>query len=119
MSIKQIAVLTSSTSWFIPYARKLVKKLTQKKHFAKLFLDHANIPKSYDIVFALAIVKWIGGYAPWIASLVKPGGVAYFESHGPQAEEFPLEQLQRDFKTVELLGETKDLGTRKVWRCEK
>ena len=56
---KQIAILTSPTSWFIPHAKKFLKKLIKNKYSAQLFLDHKDIPKSYNVVFILSYFKII------------------------------------------------------------
>lgn len=61
--IKKIAVLTSKNSWFVPYARHLVKILRKKKHISKLFSDHRVIPQSYDLVFILSYFEMVPGEA--------------------------------------------------------
>lgn len=56
--MSKIAVLTDRTSWFLPYARKLIKKLPKG---TKLFCDHEDIPTHYDTVFILSYFKKIEG----------------------------------------------------------
>jgi len=89
---------------------------------AKLPVDNAWLKTAtglakFDVVFALAIVKWSGGNTKWVADLVAPGGVAYLESHGRGAAE--LQDMGQHFSKVERLGLTKDLGTRKVFKCQR
>ncbi|KAA6230927.1 methionyl-tRNA formyltransferase [Campylobacter sp. LR291e] len=50
----KIAILTSKNQWFIPFAKKLNKKIKD----SKLFYSHDDI-KDYDIVFILSYHKII------------------------------------------------------------
>ncbi|MFC2091183.1 formyltransferase family protein [Elusimicrobiota bacterium] len=54
-----IAVLTSRSSWFIPYARKFVSRLKKSGYQARLFTSHENIPEKYNIVFMLSYFRII------------------------------------------------------------
>jgi SAM-dependent methyltransferase len=71
----------------------------------------------FDVIFALAIIKWTGGRTLWVKNLLKPGGIVYFESHDRHARE--LQDLSANFSRVDELGLTKDLGVRRVYRCIK
>lgn len=62
MNFKGIAVLTSSKSWFIPYAQKLVKILKKKGHKSKIFYKPTTINKNYEIVFMLSYNKIVRKY---------------------------------------------------------
>jgi len=73
----------------------------------------------FDIVFANAIVNHVNGYAPWLAGLVKPGGLLYFEGHGKVERGIYTAGLERDFGEVTKLGETTDNYQREVFRCRK
>ncbi len=59
MIYKNIAVLTSKTSWLVPYAEKLVNILSEKEYNSKLFLKHENIDEKYEIVFILSYFRII------------------------------------------------------------
>lgn len=54
MKTKNVAVLTSKTSWFVPYARQMVKLLAQKRYKSELFFDHKKISSKYETVFILS-----------------------------------------------------------------
>jgi len=55
----KIAVLTSKSSWFLPYAKKFVELLNNKNYEAKLFFEHKKIGKSFEIVFILSYLRII------------------------------------------------------------
>ena len=46
----QVAILTSSEQWFVPYAQKLLENIEG----AKLFFTHKEIGESFDIIFILS-----------------------------------------------------------------
>jgi len=52
--LKNVAILTSKRSWFVPYAKEFVKNLKEKGHQSELFYKHENIRKDYQIVFVLS-----------------------------------------------------------------
>lgn len=54
-----VAVLTSSESWFMPYAENFVSSLQKEEKSAELFNDHKDIPESYQIVFILSYFRLI------------------------------------------------------------
>ncbi|MFH1772640.1 MAG: methionyl-tRNA formyltransferase [Candidatus Omnitrophota bacterium] len=54
MRIRNIAILTSKKSWFIPYVHKLVNILREKGCQSKLFFNHRNIGKSFQTTFILS-----------------------------------------------------------------
>lgn len=54
LNLKKIAILTSKNSWFMPYAKKLVKALKSKDYKAKLFNTHEDIEPVHDVVFMLS-----------------------------------------------------------------
>ncbi len=56
---KNIAILTSQKSWFIPFAKKLVITFKKKRYNSKLFHDHKKINNYYEIVFILSYFKII------------------------------------------------------------
>jgi len=74
---------------------------------------------SFDVVLALSVCRHIGGYAPWIAALVKPGGTLILETHGDQSPAEYEADLRRDFASVELAGYTTDVKRRGVFICRK
>ncbi len=53
----KVAVLTSKESWFLIYAKGMVKDLVKKNIQAKLFTDPGRISQSYDTVFVLSYFK--------------------------------------------------------------
>lgn len=59
MRLQKIAVLTSKSSWFLPYAKKFVKILKLNNISARLFLYHKRISKNYEVVFILNYYKII------------------------------------------------------------
>jgi hypothetical protein len=75
--------------------------------------------EQFDIVFAMAVVNHIGGYADWISGFCKPRGTLFFEGHGGVPKGKYIPGLERDFETVTLLGETTDNYTRAVFLCRK
>jgi len=54
MTFKNVGILTSDRSWFIPYGKDFVSRLKEKKYHARLFFDHRMISKNYEIVFILS-----------------------------------------------------------------
>lgn len=46
----QVAILTSSEQWFVPYAQKLFKNIKG----AKLFFTHQEIEENFDVIFILS-----------------------------------------------------------------
>jgi len=59
MKKSAIAILSSKSSWFIPYSQLLVKTLVKMNHRAKLFSDPETIGSQYDIVFILSYFRII------------------------------------------------------------
>jgi len=59
MKFKEIAVLTSKESWFVPYAKKLVNLLDQRGYQVKLFFDEQKVDVKYEVVFILSYFKVI------------------------------------------------------------
>lgn len=55
----RVAILTSKESWFVQYARHLVKLLTNKDRKATLFFKYEDIPSKYEPVFILSYFKMI------------------------------------------------------------
>ena len=51
---KKIAILTSKSSWFVPYAKKLVKVISKKGFVCRLFYRYEDIGEGYEIVFILS-----------------------------------------------------------------
>ena len=56
---KEIAVLTSKRSWFLPYAQDLVEILKGMGFDSKLFNKHEEIPENYKVVFILSYFRLI------------------------------------------------------------
>lgn len=59
MKFRNIAVLTSKQSWFIPYNRKLVNVLKERGYKAKQFFNHRDISEDYEIIFILSYFEKI------------------------------------------------------------
>ena len=59
MNFKKVAILTSMTSWFVPYAKQFIKILKKRRISAKLFFDYENISEEFEIVFILSYFKII------------------------------------------------------------
>lgn len=57
MNFKNIAILTSKESWFIPYSKEFVKSLNKKGYRAKLFNKHQDINEKYEIIYILSYFK--------------------------------------------------------------
>jgi len=51
----KVAILTSENQWFIPYAKKLEKKIVS----SKLIFNHLELTENYQIVFILSYHKII------------------------------------------------------------
>lgn len=76
-----------------------------------------NLPKT-DIIFALAIAKWIQPWKEIIKYVNAP--VVIFETHGKgnmQPEQ--VNWLKENYNTVELLLENYEEGKRKLYLCKK
>jgi len=86
--------------------------------FADRIAAHSGLD-NFDVVLALSVCRHIGGYAPWIATLVKPGGTLILETHGDQSPAEYEADLRRDFASVELAGYTTDVKTRGVFIYRK
>jgi len=54
-----IAILTSKTSWFQPYAKKLVKILKERDWKVQLFFRHEDIDDNFNLVFILSYFRII------------------------------------------------------------
>jgi len=59
MNFRKLAILTSETSWFVPYAKQLSKILRKRRLLAKVFFDHKNISEEFEVVFILSYFKII------------------------------------------------------------
>lgn len=53
----RIAVVTSSQSWFVPFARGFVDKLIGSGYHAELFHDHKDIPEGFQVAFLLSYYR--------------------------------------------------------------
>jgi methionyl-tRNA formyltransferase len=53
------AILTSRTSWFLPYAIKLSEIIKEEVAKAEVFTDYNDIPDQFEIVFILSYFKLI------------------------------------------------------------
>lgn len=82
----------------------------------KLPQQATEIGGPFDVVLSLSVQRQIG-YSKWLVDLCD--GVLFFEGHVPDKERTYRETLERDFKTVEFLGMTRDHGPRPLFRCEK
>ncbi len=59
MTVRNIAILTSENSWFVPYAKKLVSLLKKKSYESSLYYDYKDIKRAYDVVFILSYFRVI------------------------------------------------------------
>jgi methionyl-tRNA formyltransferase len=59
MNIKNIAILTTRTSWFYPHAEQLKLLLKNMGYAAELFSNHEDISDQYKVVFILSYFKII------------------------------------------------------------
>ena len=73
--------------------------------------------EQHDIVYFMAIANYIGGYAPWVAGLCRD--ILYVEGHGGEQPGQYRAALQKDFRSVEFMGITKDNYRRPLFRCWK
>ena len=55
----KIAVLTSESSWFVPYAQELVAFLNSKGYDAIIFFEHEKITGEFEVVFILSYFRVI------------------------------------------------------------
>jgi len=58
---KNIAVLTTKESSFVPYARKFVENLREKGYQAELFHNHEDVKEKFQIVFVLSYFNIVEG----------------------------------------------------------
>ena len=72
---------------------------------------------SFDVVFLLAAVRHVGGWADWINDLC--ADVLYLEGHSVDKPETYQARLEQDFRKVEYMGQTKDHFSRPLFRCRK
>lgn len=54
-----IAILTSTTSWFIPHAHRLSKKLCRMGYVCDVFHRYEDIPERFETVFILSYFRVI------------------------------------------------------------
>lgn len=71
----------------------------------------------FDVVFLLASVRHVGGWAGWIDDLC--ADVLYLEGHSVDKRETYENGLRAAFGTVEYLGKTKDHFPRPLFRCRR
>jgi hypothetical protein len=77
--------------------------------------EHTGL-ETFDVVFALSVDRQIG-YDSWMAE--KCNRVLFLEGHVPDKEHTFRERLERDFESVEYFGQSRDHGSRPVFRCYK
>ena len=58
---KHIAILTTKSSWFVPFAEELKDILKEKNFKVRLFHDYKEVDSKYEILFMLSYFKII----PW------------------------------------------------------
>jgi len=76
--------------------------------------------EQFDVVFALSVAKNMEGFHGWMADLVKPGGVFWWEGHNGNTKKMYHDALCEKFQEVEWLGFLRDDGSgRPLWRCRK
>ena len=71
----------------------------------------------FDVVFCLAVLCHMKGYAPWLPALCKD--TLFLEGHDKETQDTYQSLLERDFRTVEFLGYLHDKGTRPLFKCQK
>ena len=59
MKFNKIAILTTKSSWLVPYSKELVKELKNQGFYTKLFYKHENISTQYQVVFILSYFRII------------------------------------------------------------
>ena len=59
MNFKNIAILTSKKSWFVPYAEGLIEIIRNRGLRCELFFNHKEIDESFEIVFILSYFELI------------------------------------------------------------
>lgn len=105
----------------IEFARNLAKKNNiNNVEFSTADLEdwkHLNLPKT-EIVFALAIAKWVSTWQE-ILEYLNPD-VLIFETHGNgKMQPKQVEWLKSHYANVELLLEGYEEGKRKLYLCKK
>ncbi len=53
----RIAIVTSSQSWFVPFARGFADQLMKSGYHAELFHDHKDIPEGFQVSFLLSYYR--------------------------------------------------------------
>lgn len=71
--------------------------------------------EKFDIVIAAAVVKHVGGLAPWLRDLCQD--LFIFEGHGSIGPGGYAPQLRDLFKTVNYFGQTNDNYKRHLFQC--
>ena len=71
--------------------------------------------EKFDIVIAAAVVKHVGGLAPWLRDLCRD--LFIFEGHGSISGEVYAPQLRDLFGTVNYFGQTNDNYERHLFQC--
>lgn len=59
MKLKRLAIVTSASSWFVPYAKYFVAKLRRKGYAVRFFNRYEEINNSADVVFILSYFRLI------------------------------------------------------------
>lgn len=57
MDFKKVAILTSDYSWFVPYAKGLLKSIKNMGYKSRLFFDPGKISQDFGLVFILSYYK--------------------------------------------------------------
>lgn len=71
--------------------------------------------EKFDIVFCMAVIKHVGGFAPWLKDLCSD--LLVFEGHGNISSEVYKPVLTENFRKVDFLGNTHDNYKRAVFIC--
>lgn len=62
MKFGRIAILTSGSSWFLPYAKSMQKILIEQSYTVDLLKSHDDIVGGYDVLFILSYFRIIPKY---------------------------------------------------------
>lgn len=71
--------------------------------------------REFDVVIATAVVKHLGGMAPWLRELC--ADLFIFEGHGTIEAAVYEPQLRDHFETVNYIGQTDDNYARHLFQC--
>lgn len=113
VGVDRIADLTYQVANFLGDWETDYLRLRLPEEAGRIFFNSGI--QTFDIVIATAVVKHVGGLAPWLRELCRD--LFIFEGHGSIGATVYEPQLHDYFKTVTYFGQTNDNYKRHLFQC--